>query len=131
MLGACHAGGADGTGSDTHLNRIGAGIDQGPGAIGRSDITGHYGHVGKLFPYGCHGLEYALAVTVRAVYDQDIRSGGQKGLGALVQIRAHAQGGADPKSAAVVLAGVWILDFFHDIFDGDHALEHEFVVNDK
>ena len=48
-----HAGGADGAGADADLDGVGAGVDQGHGAVVGGDVAGEQVDVGKaLLDFG-------------------------------------------------------------------------------
>ena len=114
-------GGADGAGADAHLDRIGAGVDQRPRALGRGDVACH--HLGVIAE-GLdvrHGARYGLAVAVRRVDDDEVAFGAEQCLGPRQAFRADAGCGPGAEPALRVLAGVGKGLCPFDVLDRDEA----------
>ncbi len=58
-------------------------------------------------------------MAVSSVDGNEIDAGAHKAFNALFPVCADADGGADAQPAALVFAGVGILNFLFDIFDRD------------
>src|SRR5699024_9726697 len=67
-----HAGGTDGTGSDTHFHAIGAGFGQGLGGSTSGDITAGHLNLREVFLDPLHTVNDTLGVAVRGIHDDDI-----------------------------------------------------------
>src|SRR5208283_6027437 len=70
-------GGADRSGSDTHLHRIRPDLDQSPGSLASGHVAGDHLNV-EVTLDSTHGLDHVLAVTMRRINSQDINVGFQQ-----------------------------------------------------
>jgi len=121
------ARGADRTGADADLDRIGAGGDEIGGAIAGGDVAGDDVDVVGGFDRA-HGVDDVLRMAVGGIDDDDIDAGSDEFRRAFTV--AGADRGADAQAAAGVLAGVGELLLAFEVFQGDQADELVFRVGE-
>ena len=127
-----HARGADGAGPDADLDGVGAGVDEGHGALVGGDVAGEQVDVGKAL------LDLARRLRGRG------RSGrGRSRWRARRRAAATRSAARSRKSPVapmapptrrrplVILAGVGVFQLLLDVLDGDQALELVVVVDDQ
>ena len=113
--------GADRTRPDANLHRVGAGVDQGPGAVIGGDIAGD-----DLDPVGLprqapDGIGDLNRMAMGGVDHHHVDAGVHQGHGALETRVAHRRGCADQQAALGVLGGAGMsLGLLH-VLDGDQA----------
>ena len=113
--------GADRTGTDADLDRIGAGIDQRLRAFLGRDIAGDHLHgVGKPLD-AVDGFQHPRGMAVRGVDHDQIDAGVDQPLGALVTALADGGRGRDPQPALRVLAGQGMRDRLFHVLHGDQS----------
>ena len=126
-----HAGRADRARPDADLDRVGAGLDQRPRALGGRDVAdddlGVVRHPADLVDR----FEHPRRMAVRGVDDHDVDPGGEQRLGPLELLAAGAGGGGDAQPAVLVLAGVRKALRLLDVLDGDQAGAAIVVVDDQ
>ena len=124
-------GGADGAGPDADLDRIGAGIDQRLGTVGRGHVAGDdLGIIAQ--PLGLlDPLQHALGMAMRRVDHQHVDAGIEQSLGPRQPLVAGAGGGCDAQPALLVLAGIRVQLRLLDVLDGDEADTAVVVVGDQ
>ena len=114
-------GGADRTGTDTDLDRIGAGIDQRLRAFHGGDIAGDHLHgIGEPLD-AVDGLQHPRGVTVRGVDHDDVDPGVNQPLGPPETALADSGGCCDAQPALRILAGQGMRDRLLHVLDGDEA----------
>ncbi len=126
-----HACGADGAGADADLDGVGAGVDEGLGAVVGGDVAGEESYVGEALLDFADGFEDAGGVAVGGVDGEGVDAHVDEGGGALEEVAGGADGSGYAEAALLVLGGVGVLELLLDVFDGDEALELVVVVDDE
>ena len=124
-----HARGADGAGSDAHLDGVGAGLDQRQRALVGGHVAGQQAHLGKALLHLADRLQHARGVAVRRVDGQHIHARPHQFRRALQKVAGGPDGSADAQPALIVLAGVGILQLLLDVLDRDQALQIVLIVH--
>ena len=118
-------------GPDADLDRVGAGLDDRPRALGGRDIAdddlGVVRHPADLVDR----LQHPRRMAVRGVDDHDVDPGGEQRLGALQFLAAGAGGGGDAQPPVLVLRGVREELRLLDVLDRDQPGAAVFVVDDQ
>ena len=131
-LGHAHAGddagGADGAGPDADLDRVGAGVDQVPGGVGRGDVAGDDVDLEALLDL-LDRVDDVLRVAVGGIDADDIDIRCDQGFDPLVLV--HADGGSDPQPAAAVPGGLRVLLDAVDIPHRDQAGQFALAVDQQ
>src|SRR6185312_16749278 len=102
------AGGADRAGTDAHLHRVGAGIDQRLGGVGGGDIAAGDLHIIAGFLDAPYGLDHALGMAVGGIDHDHVAFRLDQRHGAGIAVFADAGGRGHAQAAALVLAAVGI-----------------------
>ena len=124
-----HPRGADGAGAHAHLDHVGPGGDQIPGAFGRHYVPGDQRQVGigRLHPR--YRLQYAGRVPVGSVDHRQVEPffdpKSQAGQGRV----ADADGRPTQQPALDISGPLWIVPLLHDVLDGDQPFEHACLVH--
>ena len=115
------SGGANRAWPDADLDRVGAGIDQRPGALAGRNIAGNHLH-GVRQPFDpVDRFENALGMPMRRVHDDEIDAGLEQPFAALETRIADRSRGGDAQSALFILAGVRVGNGLFDILHRDQT----------
>ena len=115
-------GGTDGTGADTYLNRICAGLDQGTGSITGSHVTCDYLQIGIFFLDHLQAVQYVLGMTMCGIQYNNINLGCYQSCHTIQYVGGDTYTGAAEQSALGILGCQRIFDGLLNIFDGDQTL---------
>src|SRR5438270_3761260 len=126
-----HAGRADRPRTDADLDRIGAGLDQGPRTLRRRDIAGDYLGIVREPANLAQGAQHPVGMTVCGIDNQNVETGCEQRFGALDALAAGAGRRSDPETAMLILAGRRISLRFLDVLDGYQADAPIGFVDDK
>ena len=110
------------------LTRVGAGVDQVPGGLGRGDVAGDHIDLEALFDLP-DGLDDVLRVAVGGVDDDDVDLRFDQGLDPLEVV--HADGRSDPQPPAAVPGGERELLDAVDVPHRDQAGQFALVVHQE
>ena len=123
------AGGADASGSDAHLDGVGAGLGQHQGGLAGGDVAHHHVDVLILGFHLLEGFHHADAVAVGGVDDDGVGAGLHQGVDTVHHVGRDAHTGGHAQTAVAVLAGVGTLLGLHDVAVGDEAHELALLVH--
>ena len=122
---------ADRAGPDAHLDAVGAVVGERLRAGRRRDVAADHLHLRVALLHPLHAVEHALRVSVRRVDHDDVDTGRDERLDALLVVRRDADRGAGPQAPVLVLARERVLGRLQDVFHGDETLELAVAVDDQ
>src|SRR5688572_19387076 len=123
------ARGADRAGADAHLEAVGARRDEVAGGFGGGDVAREDVAFRVAALELADGVDDVLGMPVGGVDDEEVDVRLEEGLGAFEVV--DADGGADAKAAAGVLAGVGELDLLVEVLHREKAAEVEVGVDEE
>ena len=107
--------------SDTNLDSVNAGLDQGSCSLTRCNVTGDYLKIREFLLDHLYAVDNVRRVSVRRVENNNIDLCIYKGFRSLKNICCDSDCSTAEKSSVVILCGVRILDLFLDIFDRNES----------
>src|SRR3989338_5708565 len=111
------AGGADRARADSDLHRMDPRLDEGGGPFFGRYISGDKLKVGVAPADPLHGLQDVPGVAMRRVDRDDVRSGLDESLNALLAVRTDPYGRAHTQPPPLIFAGVRVLSFLFYVLD--------------
>ena len=121
---ACNdARGADGAGTDAHLDAVHAGLHEIARRFGGCDVAADDLQVAPLRLDARDHVEHALGVAVRGVDDHHIDAGFAQRRDSLHGVLRRTHGCADAQATRRILAGARELGGLLEILHGDHAAQ--------
>src|SRR5690606_17998237 len=122
-------GGADRTGADADLDRVGAGVHQGQRRVAGDDVAAHDLHLREVLLDPGHAVDDALRVPVRRIHHHHVHAGSDQRFHPGLGITADTHRGPHQQALAAVVGGIGVVGLLLDVLDGDQALQLEPVVD--
>ena len=124
------AGGADRSRPDSHLDGIGAGIDQRARRFGRGNVAGDHLHLVGQPLDALDLIDDVNGMAMSGIDDHGIDAGVDEDPGTFEPLVAGPGRGGDTQAALLVLGGVGMLRGLLHVGDSDQADAMECVVDD-
>ncbi|MDQ0745217.1 hypothetical protein QFZ62_002525 [Clavibacter sp. B3I6] len=127
------ARGADGSGSDAHLDGVRSGVDERLRARAGRDVAADHVDVrrGRVALQAADDVEHALAVAVGGVDHEHVHACLDERERALPGVAEEADGRADAEAPLGILRGVRVLLGLVEVLDGDEAAQLAGVVHQR
>ena len=126
-----NTGRADGTGTDTYLDRVCTSVGQIDCGIRRSNVAADHLNFREMFFNPANPVEHALGMAMGRIHYDHVNSGlNQRGY-TCICICTGANGSASSKTALLVLASERIVLRLLDILDGNQPAQFKVVIHDQ
>ena len=125
-----HPRGANGTGTDTNLDRINTARHQCGSTRARGDIAGNQLHIGERVAHPSGRLQHTVAVPVGGIDHENVNTRLNERAGAIEIVTACPNRGGHPQAPVPVLVGIGELPTLVNILDGNETLEQKVFIDD-
>src|SRR5690554_285821 len=122
---------ADGTWTNTDLDRIRTSLDQIQSCFAGGNIAANHLHLREVFLDPADTVDYAPGVAMGSIHYHHVHTNGSQGTNTLFGVGTGTNGGAHTQTALLVLGGKGVAFGFFDVAEGNHAAQLKTVIDNQ